>query len=54
MSKMQYGEGLVDWAHFEMLPLSRAAVGVYIPLPLIGRTLLLAYRRSGGPEVDLQ
>ncbi|MBX0350528.1 hypothetical protein [Haloarcula pellucida] len=54
MSKMQHGEGLVDWAHFEVTPLSSAAVGVYIPSPFSDHTVLLAYRRNGGPEVDVR
>ncbi|MDS0280324.1 hypothetical protein NDI85_21295 [Halomicroarcula sp. S1AR25-4] len=54
MSKMQYGQGLVDWGHLEVTPLSRAAVGVYIPSPFSDHTLLLAYRRGSGPEVDIR
>jgi len=51
---IQYGDGRVDWAHVEITPLSQARVGVYLPIPLLGALVLLAYRRSTGLEVDLQ
>ncbi|GAA3882789.1 hypothetical protein [Haloarcula argentinensis] len=51
---VQYGEGIIDHAHVEVTPLSTAAVGVYVPLPMTERVCLLQWSRSDGVDIDLR
>jgi len=51
---IQYGDGWIDWAHVEITPLSKARVGLYLPVPTSPKVALVAYRRSSGVEVDLR
>lgn len=50
---VQYGKGLIDHAHVEILPASSAAAGVYVPVPRTSRLLLCKYSRGSGLTVDL-
>ena len=51
---VQYGKGLVDHAHIEVLPFSSAAVGVYVPVPRTSRLLLCKWSRASGLDVGLR
>ena len=51
---VQYGEGLIDHAHVKLLPVSSAAVGVYLPVPRTHRLLLCKFSRPSGLNVGLR
>lgn len=51
---VQYGSGIIDHAHIELLPVSSAAVGVYLPVPRTSRLLLCKYSRATGPDIGLR
>lgn len=51
---VKYGKGLIDHAHVEMLPVSSAAVGVYLPVPRTSRLLLCKWSQASGLDVGLR